>query len=232
VGNGRPVAAVAILDIDGTLVDSNYHHALAWYRAFRQQGLVVPMWRIHQRMGMGGDLLVGDLCGERVERELGEEIRAAEKPLYLELAREVVPIPCARELIEDVGQRGLRVILASSGKPYEVDMYIEMLGARELIEGWTTSADVERSKPAPDLVHAVLERTAAEPGDAVLVGDSVWDCRAARAAGVETIAVLTGGFCAEQLRAEGAGTVFESLEDLRAELDETPLGRPGAVETG
>lgn len=226
-GTSRPVPPVAILDIDGTLADSNYHHTIAWYRALRQQGLTYPMWQIHRRIGMGGEKLVADLAGEEIEREYGDAVRAAEKPLYLALIHEVVPIAGARELVEELNARGHRVVLASSGKPDEVDHYLDLLGLREIVDGWTTGCDVEETKPAPGPIEVALASadTGHDDPAGVLVGDSVWDCVSARAAGIESIGVLTGGFAAEELHAAGAACVFESLEDLRARLDETPLGK-------
>jgi HAD superfamily hydrolase (TIGR01509 family) len=212
----------AILDVDGTLVDTNYHHALAWYRAFRSQGVVLPVWRIHRSIGMGGDHMVEALCGEDLERELGDEIRAAEKPLYEELIGEVEPLEGAHDLIRELKERGHPVVLASSAKDEELERYVDLLGARELADDWTTSADVERTKPDPDLVEVALEK-AGSPEDAVMVGDSIWDCEAAGRAGLETLAVLTGGFSDRELRDAGAVAVFHSLEDLRRSLDGTPL---------
>jgi HAD superfamily hydrolase (TIGR01549 family) len=211
----------AILDIDGTLVDTNYQHALAWYRAFLQSGKVLPIWRIHRHIGMGGDQLVEALAGERVEDEQGDDIRAAEKVLYSELIGEVEPLEGARKLIEDLKERGHAVVLASSAKEDEVDHYLDLLDARELADGWTTSADVEATKPEPDLVTAAVEK--AGGGDAVMVGDTTWDCEAAGRAGVPTVAVLTGGFSEAELREAGAVAVFQSIEELRGALDETPL---------
>jgi HAD superfamily hydrolase (TIGR01509 family) len=217
------VPPAAILDIDGTLVDTNYQHALAWYRAFRQNDELLPIWRIHRHIGMGGDHLIEALCGEEVEAEKGEDIRAAEKALYLALIEEVEPLAGARELIVDLKEHGSAVVLASSAKENEVDHYLELLDARELADGWTTSADVEATKPEPDLVEAAVRK--AGGGEAVMVGDSVWDCEAAGRAGLETVAVLTGGFSEAELREAGAVTVYGSIEELRKSLDETPLWR-------
>ncbi len=217
----------AILDIDGTLVDTNYHHAIAWYRAFRRHGVVLPIWRIHRHIGMGGDQLIAAVAGEQVEREQGDDIRGTEKGHYLELIEEVEPLHGARELLVDLKRRGHQIVLASSAKEDEVDHYLNLLDARGLADGWTTSADVDATKPHPDLVHAAREK--AGGGQAVMVGDTPWDCEAAAAAGVETIAVLTGGFGAAELREAGAVIVFESIDELRGRLDETPLtirGRP------
>jgi HAD superfamily hydrolase (TIGR01509 family) len=215
------VSPGAILDIDGTLVDTNYHHAIAWYRAFRQQDVTLPLWRIHRHIGMGGDQLVAALAGEGFDREHGDEVRAAEKSLYMELIDEVRPLEGARELIEELDRTGHAVVLASSAKPDEVEHYLDLLDARELADGWTHSGDVERTKPEPDLVAAAVEK--AGGGPAVMVGDSTWDCEAAARAGLETIAVLTGGFSEADLREAGAACVFQSLMDLRADLDKTPL---------
>lgn len=211
----------AILDVDGTLVDTNYHHTIAWYRAFRQSEVVLPIWRIHRHIGMGGDQLVNALGGEQLEDEKGDDIRAAESVLYRELMSEVQPLEGARELIEDLKARGHAVVLASSAKAHEVEHYLDLLDARELADGWTTSADVKATKPEPDLVIAAVEK--AGGGDAVMVGDSTWDCEAAKRAGLDTIAVLTGGFSEAELRAAGALVVYSSIEELRDSLDETPL---------
>lgn len=215
----RPHAA--ILDVDGTLVDTNYHHAVAWFRAFRRLDVTLPLYRIHRHIGMGGDQLVGALAGDDFERAHGGEVRAHEADLYRELIGEVRPLACARELLAELKRRGHAVVLASSAKRHEVDHYLDLLDARRLADGWTTSADVERTKPEPDLVAAAVEK--AGGGAAVMVGDSTWDCEAARRAGLDTIGVLTGGFSEQELRAAGAACVFERLQDLIAGLSKTPL---------
>ena len=213
---------IAILDIDGTLVDTNYHHAVAWYRAFRQHRVVLPVWRIHRHIGMGGDQLVGALAGDDVEEEKGDDIRTAEKALYFSLIEEVEPMDGARQLIVDLKESGQTIVLASSAKADEVEHYLDLLDARELADDWTTSADVKATKPQPDLVHAARDK--AGGGAAVMVGDTPWDVKAAAAAEVETIAVLTGGFAEAELRDAGACAVFESIEELRQRIGETPLG--------
>jgi len=216
----RPPAA--ILDVDGTLVDTNYHHAIAWQRAFRRHGIVLPVWRIHRHMGMGGDQVIAALCGDGTEERLGDQIRQAEKALYMELIGEVTPLPDARRLIELLKERGHAVVLASSAKSEEVDHYLDLLDARQIVDGWTTSADVERTKPHPDLVAAGLEKAGGGPG--VMVGDSTWDCEAAGRCGVRTIGLLTGGFSAPELRDAGAEVVFESIADLIESIEATALG--------
>jgi HAD superfamily hydrolase (TIGR01509 family) len=215
--------ATAILDIDGTLVDTNYHHAIAWYRAFRKHGIVLPLWRIHRHIGMGGDQLVGALTDEQTDREHGDAIRDDEKQIYMKLIDEVEPMEGSRELIEQLKSRGHTVILASSAKEDEVDHYLDLLDARDLADAWTTSADVEATKPEPDLVKAALDRADSGSDDAVMVGDTPWDIKAAAKTEVPTIAVRTGGFGSEELRDAGAVALFESVAELVEKLDETSL---------
>jgi HAD superfamily hydrolase (TIGR01509 family) len=216
--------AIAILDIDGTLVDTNYHHALAWFRALARFDLILPVWRIHRHIGMGGDQMVAALCGDDIEDKLGDDIREAEGDEYARLIGEVRTMDRSRELILALRDRGRRTVLASSAKADEVEHYLELLDAREIIDGWTTSADVEETKPAPDLVHAALERVGADGDEpAVMVGDTPWDIKAAQKAGVPTLAVVTGGFSEQELRDAGAADVFESVADLESRLDATPF---------
>jgi len=216
------VTIPVILDIDGTLVDTNYQHTLAWQRALREHGELVPAWTIHRHIGMGGDQLVAAVAGDAVEERCGDAVRSAEGERYAELIDEVELLPGARALLVALRERGGTVVLASSAKADEVDVYIDKLAARDLIDDWTTSADVEATKPAPDLVRAALDK-AGTSDEAVLVGDSVWDCEAAGRAGIPTVGVLTGGFGRAELLEAGAVAVYESVEELRAHLDEPPF---------
>ena len=211
----------AILDVDGTLVDTNYHHALAWFRAFREHGLVLPIWRLHRHVGMGGDKFVAAVAGDEVEERLGDELREGWERLFDELIDETEPLEGARELIADLKGRGHPVVLASSAVEKHVDAFLDKLGARDLADGWTTKDDVEASKPDPDLVRAALDKAGTD--DAVMVGDTPWDIEAARKCGLETIAVVTGGYSEDELRDAGAVAVFDSIEALRQSLEETPL---------
>ena len=212
----------AILDVDGTLVDSNYQHALAWYRAFRLHGVTIPVWRCHRAIGMGGDQLVSHLAGEGFAREQGDLVRAEEHALFQQLIHEIQPFAGARGLLEDLKARGATVVLASSAKPEDVAHFLDLLDARELADGWTDSGSVERTKPAPDLVQAALELAGGGPG--VMVGDSTWDVEAAKAAKVKTLCVRTGGFGADELLDAGAVAVYDSIAELRERLSETPFG--------
>jgi HAD superfamily hydrolase (TIGR01509 family) len=211
----------AILDIDGTLIDTNYQHALAWYRAFRQHGRVLPIWRLHRHIGMGGDQFVSALAGERFEEEHGDSVRDAEKVLYRALIDETEPFQDAQRLIQTLSDRGHTIVLASSANAQDVEHYVDQLEARKLVAGWTTSDDVEQTKPEPDLVLAALEKAGTKK--AVMIGDSTWDCEAAKRAGLKTIGVLTGGFSEEELEEAGAAVVFRSLGELIDGIEDSPL---------
>ncbi|MGW5032050.1 HAD family hydrolase [Streptomyces nigra] len=141
---------IAVLDVDGTLIDSNYHHALAWYRALRSVGETWPVWRLHRLIGMGGDQLVTALGGEDLERRVGDRVREQQGKEVDGLIEEMAPLPGARDLLLAIKERGHRLVLASSGKERHVDAFLDMLDARDIADDWTSSADVEASKPAPD----------------------------------------------------------------------------------
>jgi HAD superfamily hydrolase (TIGR01509 family) len=217
-------ARIAVLDVDGTLVDTNYQHALAWYRAFRSLGETYPIWRIHRLIGMGGDRLVAALGGDHVEARIGDDARERWVEEFDRLIDEVAPLPGAREFLAAVGERGHRVVLASSGKPQHVDHFLDLLDARDLAEAWTSSEDVGSTKPAPDLLQVALEKLG-EPLDApsVVVGDSVFDVEAAKNAGMPAIVVRSGGFGDDELRDAGAVGIYDTPADLTAALDRTDL---------
>jgi HAD superfamily hydrolase (TIGR01509 family) len=216
---------IAVLDVDGTLVDTNYQHALAWYRAFRSLDEVYPVWRIHRLIGMGGDQLVRALGGDEVERRIGDEARERWVTEADPLLEEIAPLPGARDLLVALKERGHRVVLASSGKPHHIDRYLDMLDARDLADDWTTSEDVEATKPAPDLLQVALAKLG-EPQNApsVMVGDSVYDVEAAKNAGMPAVVVRSGGFGDDELRGAGAIDIFDTPGDLAAGLDGTPFG--------
>ncbi|HEX4724616.1 MAG TPA: HAD family hydrolase [Pseudonocardiaceae bacterium] len=213
-----------IFDVDGTLMDTNYHHAIAWYRALRSRDVTVPVWRIHRAIGMGGDKLVADVAGDAVEAEHGDALRARWKDEYDRLIDEVVPFAGAHDLLRAAHEQGRRVALASSGDSAHVERYLDLLDARTLADEWTTAQDAEDSKPAPDLIGVALRRVGG--GAAVVVGDSTWDCLAAGRAGLPSVAVRTGGFSEEELRESGAVRVFESLPELRDALADLPVRAP------
>ena len=203
-----------ILDIDGTLVDSSYHHALAWHRAFRECGLTVPMWRIHRSIGMGGDRLVTEVTGEVVEEKMGDVLRTRWQEAYTEMHPEIEVLPGARELIEKLQEQGHQVCVASSGSKQDTDFAIDLLGVRQQVGTVITGDDADSSKPAPDLLGVALRRSGGDA--AVVVGDSVYDVEAASKLDLPCVTVRTGGFGQAELEAAGAVRVFD---DLTAALD-------------
>jgi HAD superfamily hydrolase (TIGR01509 family) len=215
---------IAVLDVDGTLVDSNYQHALAWYRALRSLGETFPVWRLHRLIGMGGDQLVTAIGGEELEQRLGDEARKRQTEEADKLMDEIAPLPGARDLLLAIKERGHTLVLASSGKQHHVDAFLDLLDARDIADAWTSSADVEESKPAPDLLQTALKKVGApEDADSVMVGDSVWDVEAAKNAGMPALVVRSGGFGDDELQKAGAIALFDTPGDLAAALDETPL---------
>ncbi len=212
----------AVLDSDGTLVDTNYQHALAWYRAFRRFEATLPLWRLHRAIGMGRDQPVAAVAGERMEAEHGDELRAAWKGEFEPMLPEVQPFDGVRELLTAIGDRGVKVVLASSGAPEQVEAYLGLFDGKSLAQAWTTSEDVEQTKPEPDLIGVAVQKVGGR--SAVMIGDSVWDFEAAGRAGHPGYAVRTGGFSSEELTDAGALAVYESVPELTGQLDRV-LGR-------
>jgi HAD superfamily hydrolase (TIGR01549 family) len=208
----------AVLDVDGTLVDTNYQHALAWYRAFRRFDVTLPVWRLHRAIGMGGDQLVAAVAGDRFEEEHGDDARAAWGEEFEPMLAEVQPFEGVRDLLGELRRRGLNVVLASSGAPEHVSTYLDLFDGRDYAQAWTTSEDVDRTKPEPDLLGAAVDKVGG--GSPVMIGDSVWDFEAAGRAGFPGYAVRTGGFSVEELRQAGARDVFESIAELLERVDE------------
>ena len=217
-------AEVAVLlDVDGTLVDSNYQHVLAWQRAFAEFDVVPGNWRIHRHIGMGGDHIVPCLADDQVERSAGDEIRAAWRRHVDAMLDEVAPVHGAHELLQTLKDRGATVVLASSGPAEHVQRWLDLLDARALADEWTTADDADATKPAPDLFAIAMEKVDAE--HAVAVGDSTWDSEAAGRLGLVSYALRTGGFSPEELLAAGAAEVYDDLPALAADLDRV-LTRP------
>jgi HAD superfamily hydrolase (TIGR01549 family) len=216
------VARAALLDLDGTLVDANYQHALAWFRAFRRFEIVLPVWRLHRHIGMGGDQYVAAVAGDDVEQRLGDDLRDAHDGEFARLRDECEPLEGARDLLAELTKRGLEVVIASSSDEGDLEFFVDKLDARGFLDDWTSSDDVDRTKPHPDPIEAALEKAGTRDG--VMIGDSRWDIEAAAKAGLPTICVLTGGWSEQELRDHGAAAVFESIPELLEHLDETPLG--------
>jgi HAD superfamily hydrolase (TIGR01549 family) len=205
--------AAVLFDIDGTLIDSTYHHAVAWHRAFARHDVPVPLWRIHRAIGMGGDRLVAYVTDEETEERLGDRLRDAWREEYVELRTEVRPLPGARDLIARLREEGYRIGLASSGDPEFSREAVDLLGVRDDIELLTTSEDVDASKPEPDLIAETLARLDGVE-QAVLVGDTVYDVESASRAGLACIALRSGGVSQAELLEAGAPMVADLPEDL------------------
>jgi phosphoglycolate phosphatase-like HAD superfamily hydrolase len=206
------MADVILFDIDGTLVDSTYHHAFAWQRSFARLGMTVPFWRLHRTIGMGGDKLVGEVAGDDVEKEHGDALRDGWAEEYRKLVEEVRPLPGAVELVREVADAGLVVALASSGETEFSEKAVEMLGIGELVHTMTSSPDADESKPDADILTATLDRVPG--GRAVLLGDTPYDVEAAGRIGLACLCVLSGGFGREELEAAGAALVVDDLAEL------------------
>lgn len=207
-----------VIDIDGTLLDSNYHHCVAWSRAFQAYDVSVPVARIHRALGMGGDRLVTHVAGQEVEEAHGDDVRDRWEQEYDAIIEETRLFAGAQDLLRACRRHGLRVALASSAIPRHAEHALELLDAAELADGWTTSEDAEESKPAPDLVDGALDRVGAR--EAVMIGDAVWDVQAASARGLPTIGLLTGGVSRAELLDAGAVAVYDDPGDLADHLDE------------
>jgi HAD superfamily hydrolase (TIGR01509 family) len=212
--------AAVLFDVDGTLVDSNYLHAVCWWEAFTQAGHDVPMARIHRAIGMGSDQLLDALLPAVRDPDGDDGIRAAHGALYATYWSRQRPLPGAADLLRACKKRGLTVVLASSADALELAVLRAALDADDAIDEATSSADVERSKPAPDLVQVALDQARVPPDAAVFVGDTVWDVRACGKAGVPCIGLLSGGIGRAELLGAGAAEVYDGPKEL---LDALPL---------
>ena len=208
----------ALLDVDGTLVDSTFHHAMAWWKACHDGGLEIPVWRLHRLIGMGSDQLL-----QAIDADGRDDLTDGWETHFDSMKAEVRALPGAPELVHALADRGLRVIYATSGREEDVEVLREVIGADEWLHGVVNSSEVEESKPAPDIFSLALERAESAPSSAVVVGDTVWDAAAAGACGIPCIGVRSGGVSAEELLAAGAAAVYDDAADLVAHLGESPF---------
>jgi len=210
-----------LFDVDGTLVDTNYLHVIAWARAFRDAGENVPMSGIHHLIGMGSDMLVEELIGHP-----SDEASDGHTKHFGELMAEIRAFPQAGELMAEVHRRGAVVALATSASEDELDAMLEAIAAPDgSIDHIVTKDDVDRSKPEPDVFKAALEATGLDPANTLVVGDTVWDVKAAEPLGLKVVAVLTGGISRCHLEEAGAVAVYDDVAQILRELDRTPIGR-------
>lgn len=217
----KPSPAI-LFDIDGTLVDSNYLHVHAWLRAFDEEELPVSSWRIHRCIGMDGTTLVRTLA-EDAGQDVLDRLKDGHSRFYKENSALLAPLPGARDLLRWVALKGLQVVLATSAPEDELAMLRKVLDCDDIVSAVTSSKDVDTAKPKPDIVEVALDRAGVSAQDAVFVGDAVWDCEAARRAGVPSIAVLSGGVSRGELLEAGASDVFEDPGDLLAKLGATQI---------
>jgi HAD superfamily hydrolase (TIGR01509 family) len=219
-GSGGAVSRTGVLfDIDGTLVDSAYLHALAWWQALGDVGIEVPMARVHRLIGMGGDQLTEELLG-------GDHpaARARQGERFGPLRDLLRPLPGAPALLREVHRRGGLGVLASSCKEEDLEALRKVIDAEDAIDEAVCSADAEASKPEPDIFAAALERGGLDAEHALVVGDSVWDIQAASKLDLRTIALLSGGFGEAELRDAGAVAVYDDPQALLDDLDGSAVG--------
>jgi HAD superfamily hydrolase (TIGR01509 family) len=214
---GKPAV---LFDVDGTLIDSNFHHVVAWHRAFLDIGKEVPCWRILGLIGRSGSDLVRILLGDDLAEQHGSHVKKLHTGYFVDFAPLLRPLPGARELLEAIQERGWRAVLATSAGQPELAVLREALDAEDLIDEVTSASDADEAKPDPDIVTTALERIDAQPADAIFLGDTVWDVQAGRRAGVPTAAVLTGGIPREALENAGAAAIYAGPLEVLAHLEE------------
>jgi HAD superfamily hydrolase (TIGR01509 family) len=209
-----------LFDVDGTLVDTNYLHVLAWWQAFRSQGHDVAMTLLHRTVGQGSDQFVSSI----LHRD-DEKVADAHSDFYGQWKHQLVAFPGAADLLRMTKKAGLSVVLATSASEAEAEHLTAAIDADDAIDFITTKDDVDASKPDPDIVQTALDKAGLRADDAVFVGDTVWDVEAAGRAGVRCVGVLSGGISATELREAGAIAVYRDVAQLVAEFDDSPLGQ-------
>ncbi|PRY45615.1 HAD superfamily hydrolase (TIGR01509 family) [Geodermatophilus tzadiensis] len=213
-----------LLDVDGTLLDTNYLQVLAWWQAFRDTGHDdVSMADCHRSIGIGSAELVTHLLGD----DAGDvdEVMEAKSRRYEPLREQVAAFPRVDELLAACRERDLAVVLATSGEESDLEWMVPAIGGEDVVDGSTTSADVESAKPAPDLLRTAAEAHGLDPDRTVAVGDTIWDVRAARDAGFPCIALTCGGISRQELLEEGADEVYATPADLLEHLDDSLIGK-------
>jgi HAD superfamily hydrolase (TIGR01509 family) len=209
---GDFMAKVVVLDVDGTLMDTNYLHTEAWARAFEEAGHRVPRVKLHREIGKGAELLIRNFVDED---EAVEEIQNLHSEFYEGFQKFGHPLPGAKELISSLKERGYEVWFVTSAKDEELEHHMQELEAEDRIDGVVNSSAVDNPKPAPDIFEEALRRAGATAEETVAVGDALWDVEAAREAGIRTVAVLSGGaFDKEDLEEAGAVAVYEDCAAL------------------
>jgi HAD superfamily hydrolase (TIGR01509 family) len=230
VGEDRPRRAGVVFDVDGTLLDNNYLHVIAWWEAFREQGYDVACADIHRAIGQASDDLINHVLGKP-----DPAVSAGHSRYMAPYLGRMRPLAGAADLLRATSQLGLNVVLATSAKDEELDAMLDALGPRDAIDSVVSSGAVKHAKPAPDIVHQALAESATDPAQAVMVGDTVWDVKAAQQAGVACIGLLCGGISESELRAAGAAETYRDPAGLLDELVVSAIGRladPAVVPRG
>ena len=218
-----------LFDVDGTLVDTTYLHAVCWWDALRANDVHVPMADIHHAIGMGSDELLDRLVGEDRDHDKDETLSGAHLALYQQYWHRLQPLPGASQLLRRCKRAGLQVVLASSASKEEFAALMAVLDADDAVDEATTSDDADSAKPAPDVVQAALDRAGLEPADVVFVGDAVWDGAACGKAGVPFVAVTCGGTPEHELRDAGAIEVWRDPAEIEANFDRSALSGSAAT---
>jgi phosphoglycolate phosphatase-like HAD superfamily hydrolase len=213
-----------LFDVDGTLIDSSYFHALAWWHAFRREGLDVQISAIHRCVGMGGDKLIEHLV-PGCAKDMREDVKSAHGAVFSTFWPSLRPFDSARDLLAACSGAGLAVGLASSAQERDLAVTRRLLDAGTSIDAWTSSNDADESKPAPDILLACLEKLELSPADVVFVGDAVWDVQAAAAIGIPTIGLTCGGISEAELRGAGAAEVYDNPRHLLENLERSAIGK-------
>lgn len=213
-----------IFDIDGTLVDTNYLHVVAWWEGFRRQGRDILMVDVHGAIGRSGRDLIDYLLPDASEEE-AEQISQTHAELYKPRLDEVRPVPGAGDLLRHVAERGLLVVAATSAPKDEADRLMAATGAQDAVSVLVHADEVDRSKPSPEPVRQALEKSGLRADQALMVGDSVWDALAARSAKVGCVGLRSGGIDTESLLEAGAEAVYKDCRDLLHRLEDSPLAR-------
>jgi len=221
----REDVGAAILDVDGTLIDSNDQHAHAWMDAGAELGYDIAFDHVRPLIGMGGDRVTPRLIGEDEDSDTGRRIRDLRGEIFREhYLPSLGPTRGARELLERMRAEGLELVVATSASEEDMNPLLEQAGIRDLIEEKTSSDDAEDSKPAPDIVQAALERSPFGAERAVMLGDTPYDVEACRRAGIPCVALRCGGWWSD-VDFEGAAAIYDDPADLLAHWDESPFGR-------
>lgn len=213
-----------LLDVDGTLIDSNEAHAQAWFQAIREGGHEVSYEKVRRAIGMGSDKLLSNTIGVEKESEEGQKLSKSWEEIFTEkYLPHIKAFPGTKELVQHMKDSGYRLIVASSAKKDQLGTLLKIAGVDKIIEEKTSADDAKESKPAPDIVEIALGKMGGSPEEAVMVGDTPYDVEAASKAGVKTIAFRCGGWQDDDLK--GAIAIYDDPADLLAHFDKSPLGK-------